>query len=136
LMLYENGASAPASLFHTIHSFDVLWSGDSRYVAITHAIGENRSEVITLDLSTGSRSGPFDLTPAIESYFPELYLAAPQFMRAYCWSNAGLLIRGIGRTPTAPYDEFGYEVLLNLDATDPRLRITFLRGFIKHARQP
>jgi hypothetical protein len=136
LMVYRKGEARPASLYHTRNTFEVLWGADSVHAAITEFIGDNRSEVLIGDMRDYSRTGPLDLSAAASKYFDVDQLAAPRFVRAHAFGDGPLLlVRCVGRLPTAPFDQFGYEVLVDLAHLDDPSTLTFVRGYVLPGHQ-
>jgi hypothetical protein len=132
VMLYRKGATRPESLFHTRNSFEVLWAADNQRLAITDFVGDNRSTVTIVDVRDDETAPLVDLRPALLPYFTVEQLASPTFIRAHRWSEGGVvLIRGIGRSTVAPFDQFGYEVLVDLANPTDAQGLVFVGGYLK-----
>lgn len=131
LMVYRKGDAQPTSLFHTHNTYEVLWSADSVRAAITEFIGENRSEVVIGDMRDYSRSDRLDVRAAVAAYFSSEQLAAPRFLRAQAFGDGALLlVRCVGQLETAPFDQFGFEVLVDLSRLDDPESMRFVRGYV------
>jgi hypothetical protein len=132
LMLYHRGATRPASLYHTRNSYEVIWSTDNQRAVITDFVGDNRSTVTVVDARDDSTAPLVNLSPALLAYFPPEQLESPTFVRAHRWSDgAKLLVRGVGRLPVPPYDQFGYEVLVDVAHPDDPDGMVFVQGYLK-----
>jgi hypothetical protein len=131
LMLLKHDAPFPNAIFCTPLAFDVTWSSDSRRFAVTHFVGDNSSEVFTVDTSDLLRK-PIDVRPFLEEHFPAQAASVPMFLKAYRWTRDGrLIVRGIGRTREPPFELFGCEVAVAFVGPDADVRTSFLRGYIK-----
>ncbi|HUR57253.1 MAG TPA: hypothetical protein VM029_06065 [Opitutaceae bacterium] len=132
LQLRRRDSIVESSLFRTPKAFEVTWSPDSRHVAITHAVGENRSEIVLTNPDREMNPPPLDLRTVLSDYFSESQVLAPCFLKAYRWTDASaLVVRGIGMTALPPYDQFGFEVLVDLQRLNDPASPRFLRGFVK-----
>lgn len=135
LTLRSGPSSAGKSLWRTVHAFDVLWSNNSRFVAVSHFHGDNQSEVLVIDTTDPTQILRADPIPAVRDYFTEHQLASPVFLKAYRWSNGPmLLLRAIGQSRVVPHDSFGYEVLVDVGRPADAETATFVRGFVLHRR--
>jgi hypothetical protein len=131
LMVYRKGDAQPASLFHTRNTYEVIWSADSVRAAITEFIGDNRSEVTIGDMRDYSRGEPLDVRPAVAAYFTVDHLAAPRFVRAQAFGDGALLlVRCVGQLAESPFDQFGFEVFVDLTRLDDPAAMTFVRGYV------
>lgn len=131
LMLLAHDAPFPNTIFLTTLVFDATWSEDSRRFAVTHFVGDNSSEVFTVDTVDLVRK-PIDVRPFLEEHFPSHVLSAPMFLKAYRWTRDGrLIVRGVGRTREPPYELFGCEVATAFVGPDGEPKTTFLRGYVK-----
>lgn len=131
-MLYRRGATRPESLYHTRNTYEVIWAPDNVRVAITDFVGDNRSTVTIVDVRDTESAPLADLRPALIPYFTPEQLASPTFVRAHRWSDGTVvLIRGVGRLATPPYDQFGYEVLVDLSLPQDPGSIVFVDGYLK-----
>ncbi len=132
LMLYRKGAVRPESLFHTRNSHEVMWSTDNERVAVTDFIGDNRSAVTIVDVRDDSATPLLDLKPALLPYLAEYLLMSPTFVRAHRWSDGSrVLVRGVGRMAESPFDQFGYEVLVDLAHLEDPASVVFVGGYLK-----
>lgn len=136
LMLQKSGAPSPNAIFLTKLAFDVSWSEDSARFAVTHFLGDNSSEVFTVETADLARK-PVDLRPFIEEHFPPHLAASAMFVKAYRWTQDGrLIVRGIGRARSEGFELFGCEVVTAFTGPDREPRSTFVRGFIKPQDEP
>lgn len=131
LMLLKHDAPFPNAIFCTPLAFDVTWSTDNRHFAVTHFVGDNSSEVFTVDTAELQRK-PIDVRPFLEEHFPPYVVSVPMFLKAYRWTRDGrLIVRGIGRTREPPFELFGCEVAVAFVGPTAELKTSFLRGYIK-----
>jgi hypothetical protein len=132
LQLRRRDSIVESSLFRTPKAFEVTWSPDSRHVAITHAVGENRSEIVVTNPEREMNPPALDLRAVLSAHLSETQVLAPCFMKAYRWTDASaLVVRGVGMTVLPPYDQFGFEVLVDLQRLNDPASPRFLRGFVK-----
>jgi hypothetical protein len=134
LTAFENHSPDSISLYSTNYSFDTLWSPEGKFIALTEYNGDNKSDIMVFNITNLMKSGAIDLRPALEPYFSESQLTWPRFQRTYQWSNLGLVVRGIARNFTEPFDQFGYEVLLKFDNLTTTTEMVFLRGYVKQEK--
>jgi len=137
LRVYRRGEAQARNIFQTDNSFETLWSYDSRGLAISHFTGKNSAEVLVYRLGDGDGVRPVAsaLRDALRPYFSEAHLTSPRFNKAYRWSDGSqLIIRGIGRLASEPYDLFGYEILIDAAHPDDPGRMYLIRGYVKSAK--
>jgi hypothetical protein len=131
LMLLKHDAPFPNAIFLTKLAFDASWSEDSRRFAVTHFVGDNSSEVFTVDTSDLVRK-TIDVRAFLEEHFPPHLVSVPMFLKAYRWTRDGrLIVRGIGRAREEPYELFGCEIATAFVGPDGDPRTSYLRGYIK-----
>ncbi|MCX6956358.1 MAG: hypothetical protein NTV51_29845 [Verrucomicrobia bacterium] len=107
LRVYRRGEAQARNIFQTNNSFETLWSYDSRALAVSHFTGKNTAEVLVYRLGDAGGVRPVELRAALSPYFSEAQLTSPRFNKAYRWSDGSqLIIRGIGRLASEPYDLF------------------------------
>lgn len=132
LRLYRRGDEQARNIFHTEHSFETLWSQDSRGIAISHFLGKNHAEVLVVRLRNRDETKHVETRDALVRYFSEAQLESPRFEKAYRWSDGPLLVvRGIGRQSSAPHDLFGYEMVVDSEHLDDPSRMRLIRGYTK-----
>jgi hypothetical protein len=130
LMAYKAGDTRPASLHHTTNTYDVMWSPDNRWAAITEFIGDNRSEVWVVNMREFEAVGPVNVSESVAAHFTAEQLSGPRFVRAQAFGEAGqLLLRVVGRLPNEPYDQFGFELLIDAAHVDDPYAAKFVRGY-------
>ena len=95
-------------------------------------MGKNPGEVLVLRLGTDEEAQPVDLREVLQPHFSPAHLASPCFNKVYRWSDGPMMIvRGIGRVSSAPFELFGYEVLVDAAHPDDPTKTHFMRGFVK-----
>jgi hypothetical protein len=135
LKLYRRGDKEAQSIFQTDHSFETLWAQDSRAFAISHIIGKNESEVLTVRVKDDAEPKPMKINDVLARYFSAAQLATPRFEKAYRWSTGSwLVVRGIGRQTVPPYELFGYEVVVDSAHPGDPQYMSFIRGFVKQPK--
>jgi hypothetical protein len=135
LRLFRRGDSAAKSLLWSSNSFDALWSQDSQGLAVTHYVGKNNAEVLTVRVRDDRQTHKVDIRKAIEPYFSPALLDSARFEIAYRWSEGRILVmRGIGRLGAEPYDIFGYEIAIDSEYPEDASRMQFIRGYIKNGQ--
>ena len=131
LMLLKPDAPFPNAIFLTKLAFDASWSEDSHRFAVTHFVGDNSSEVFTVDMSDLVRK-PIEVRAFLEEHFPPHLVSVPMFLKAYRWTRDGrLIVRAIGRAREEPYELFGCEVATAFVGPDGDPRTSYVRGYIK-----
>lgn len=132
LRLFRRGDDQARSIFQTQHSYEVTWAKDSRALAISHALGKNTGEVLVLRLGTDDEAQPVDVRDVLRPYFSEAQLASLCYNKVYRWSDGPkLIVRGVGRLASEPFDLFGYEVLVDAAHPVDPAHMHFMRGFVK-----
>jgi hypothetical protein len=127
----------PTPLFVTRVAMDVLWSPDSRYVAVTIFSGHNRSSVFLIRVADRKISKEASPTLLISNYLPSVEPEAPQFVMARGWTQRGdLLIRGRGQELLEPFTVFGYEAVVRPQNVDRDLVLRFSRAFTLGGKAP
>lgn len=135
LKLYRRGDKEAQSIFQTDHSFETLWSQDSKAFAISHIIGKNEAEVLTVRVKDDAAPQPMKIHDVLTRYFSAAQLATPRFEKAYRWSTGSwLVVRGIGRQTVPPYELFGYEVVVDSAHPGDPQYMSFIRGFVKQPK--
>ena len=132
LLLFRRGDESARSVFRTNYFFEVLWSQDSRRIAISNFVGHNTSEVWVLGIQKDEPPSYIDVRHALAPYFSEAHLQSPCFNKAYRWSDGSrFVVRGVGRVAFPPFEQFGYEVLVDSEAPDDIARLRFLGGYVR-----
>lgn len=125
LLLYRAGDAASKTVLLTANTFEVLWSPDSEYVAVTEFVGRNSSEVFVVNRKDAAPER-VDLGEVLARHFRTGLLDAPRFHKAYRWSDGPLLlIRVLGRLPVPPYEQFGCELLVDARSIAPHGNAAF-----------
>lgn len=136
LLWWPRAALDPNILFRTTKAFDVVWSPDSRHVAVTHFVGDNRSEVVVTSPERELNAPALDVRVVLTEHFTDNHLEGPCFMKAYGWTDSSLVVRGVGRSAVAPYSIYGFEVLIDPRRLDDPYAAQFLRGFQRDEPEP
>jgi hypothetical protein len=125
--------SVPKSVFNTEHAFDVLWAPDSDHFAVTHYLGSNRSEVLSVSSRDIAKENIGARAAAIP-YFVD-GISERAISKAYRWTTNGeLIVRGLSRSEREPYDLVGFEILADVKSSSGTMQLHFLRGFVCRGR--
>ena len=131
MLLKQEKAAYPNTIFGTSFSFEASWSENSQRFAVTHFIGDNSSEVFAVGVDELVRL-PIGVRPFLEEFYPPHFASQSLFLKAYRWTRDGrLVVRGLGRSREEPHELFGCEVLITFRDAGAEPQVTFLRGFIK-----
>lgn len=133
LLLLSENEPVPKSVFGTEQAFDVLWAPDSGHFSITHYPGSNMSTVVVFsskDLNKQEISARAAALPYFVGGISERAIS-----KAYRWTTDGeLIVRGLGRSESEPYDLIGFEVIADCRSSSGSAQLRFLRGFVCHGK--